>query len=222
MNNPYFDLLMWARGPGFDIALTIMIAGIVLRVVEIWVLGRKKDFSKAKGSPVGQGIKTIFTRSLPRKGMMKEAPVTYIGGYLFHIGFAVAFLFLGAHIALVNDLIGLSWPAANKAIIELAAAVAVIALIALMWTRLTDPVRRSLSGFDDYLVWTLSILPLITGYVAVNKIFGADETLWLAIHILSVEALMVAFPFTKLMHAVTFAVARYYNGSIQGRKGAES
>ena len=33
---------------------------------------------------------------------------------------------------------------------------------------------------------------------------------------------MVAFPFTKLMHAVTFAVARYYNGSIQGRKGAES
>ena len=222
MNNPYFDLLMWARGPGFDIALTIMIAGIVLRVVEIWVLGRKKDFSKAKGSPVGQGIKTIFTRSVPRRGMMKEAPVTYIGGYLFHIGFAVAFLFLGAHIALVDELIGLSWPAANKAIIELAAAVAVIALIALLWTRLKDPVRRALSGFDDYLVWVLSILPLITGYIAVNKIFGADETLWLAIHILSVEALMIAFPFTKLMHAVTFAVARYYNGSIQGRKGAES
>ena len=32
---------------------------------------------------------------------------------------------------------------------------------------------------------------------------------------------MIAFPFTKLMHAVTFAVSRYYNGSIQGRKGAE-
>ena len=27
MNNPYFDLLMWARGPGFDIALTIMVGG---------------------------------------------------------------------------------------------------------------------------------------------------------------------------------------------------
>ena len=33
---------------------------------------------------------------------------------------------------------------------------------------------------------------------------------------------MIAFPFTKLMHAVTFVMARYYNGSIQGRKGAES
>ena len=222
MNNPYFDLLMWARGPGFDIALTIMVAGILLRVVEIIVLGRKKNYAKAKGSPMTQGIKTIFTRSVARKGMLKEAPVTYIAGYLFHIGFAVSFLFLGAHIALVNDLIGLSWPDANKALIETAAAVAVISLIALMWTRRTDPVRRALTTFGDYVVWILSLLPLITGYITANRIFGIDAQLALAIHILTVEALMVAFPFTKLMHAVTFAMARYYNGSIQGRKGAES
>jgi nitrate reductase gamma subunit len=221
MNNPYFDLLMWARGPGFDIALVIMLGGIILRVVEIVVLGRKKDFATPKGSPVGQGIKTIFTRSVPRKGMMKEAPVTYIGGYLFHIGFAIAFLFLGAHISLIDELIGIQWPAANKALIETAVAVAVVALIALAWTRFTDPVRRALTTFDDWLVWALSILPLITGYVAVNRIFG-DGTLMMALHILSAELLMVAFPFTKLMHAVTFAMARYYNGSIQGRKGAES
>jgi len=51
---------------------------------------------------------------------------------------------------------------------------------------------------------------------------AADATPGMAIHIHTAEALMIAFPFTKLMHAVTFAVARYYNGSIQGRKGAES
>ena len=66
MNNPAFDLLMWARGPGFDIALIIFVAGIVLRVVEIIILGRKKDMAPAKGSPVAQGIKTIFSRSFPR------------------------------------------------------------------------------------------------------------------------------------------------------------
>lgn len=221
MNNPYFDLLMWARGPGFNIALAIFAAGILLRVVEIVVLGRKKDMSKPKGSPVMQGIRTIFTRSVPRKGLVQFAPVTYIGGYIFHVGFFVAFFFFGAHIALIKDMTGLSWPDANRAIIEAAAALSVLALIALLYTRLTDPVRRALSGFDDYLVWVLSILPLITGYVAVNKLFG-DPTLMMALHILSVEALMIAFPFTKLMHAVTFVMARYYNGSIQGRKGAES
>lgn len=221
MNNPYFDLLMWARGPGFDIALAILIGGILLRLVEILVLGRKKDFAAPKGNPTAQGVKTVFTRSWPRKGMMKTAPVTYIGGYIFHLGFAIAFLFLGAHIALVDDLIGIQWPEANKALIETAAVLAVVAAIALGWTRIANPVRRALTGFDDWVVLVLSVLPLVTGYIAVNKIFG-DGTLWMAIHILSAEALMVAFPFTKLMHAVTFMTSRYYNGSIQGRKGAES
>ena len=222
MNNPYFDLLMWARGPGFNIALFILIGGILLRVVEIFLIGRKRDFAKPKGNPVVQGLKTIFSRSVPRKGQVQIAPVTYVGGYIFHLGFAIAFLFLGAHIALVDDLIGIQWPEANKALIETAAALAVVAGIALGWTRVTNPVRRALTGFDDWLVLTLSLLPLITGYIAVNRVFGVDQTLWMALHILTAEALMVAFPFTKLMHAVTFAMARYYNGSIQGRKGAES
>lgn len=222
MNNPYFDLLMWARTTGFNIALVVLVAGILLRVVEIVVLGRAKDFAKPKGSPVGQGIKTVFTRSVPRKGMMKEAPVTYVGGYIFHLGFAIAFLFLGAHISLIDDLIGIQWPEANKALIETAAALAVVAAIALGVTRVVNPVRRALTGFDDWLVLVLSALPLVTGYIAVNKLFGADGTLWMAIHMLSAELLMVVFPFTKLMHAVTFMMARYYNGSIQGRKGAES
>lgn len=221
MNNAYFDLLMWARGPGFDIALAIFAAGIALRVVEILVLGRKRDQSKAKGSPVAQGVRTIFSRSLPRAGMVHYAPVTYIGGYLFHIGFFVAFFFFGPHIVFIDSLIGISWPDAGRVIVESAVALSVLAMIALMFTRLTDPVRRAISTFDDYLVWVLTILPMLTGYIAVNKLFG-DATLMMALHILSVEALMVAFPFTKLMHAVTFVTSRYYNGAIQGRKGAES
>ncbi len=221
MNNPNFDLLMWARGPGFNIALIIMTAGIILRVVEIIILGRKKDIAPAKGSPVAQGMKTIFSRSLPRKGLVHYAPITYIGGYIFHIGFFIAFFFFAPHIAIFTDMLGISWPNASRVIIESAVALSVLALIALMYTRRTDPVRRALSTFDDYLVWVLSLLPMVTGYVAVNKLFG-DPTFMIALHILCVEALMIAFPFTKLMHAVTFVMARYYNGSIQGRKGAKS
>ena len=221
MNNPYFDLLMWARGPGFNIALIIMAAGILLRVVEIIVLGRKKDLAPAKGSGVSQGVKTIFTRSFPRKGLVHYAPITYIGGYIFHIGFFIAFFFFAPHIAIFTDMFGISWPAAGRVIIESAVALSVLAMLALMYTRRADPVRRALSTFDDYLVWLLSLLPMVTGYIAVNKLLG-DPILMQAIHILCVEALMVLFPFTKLMHAVTFVMARYYNGSIQGRKGAQS
>lgn len=221
MNNLAFDLLMWARGPAFDVALVIFAAGIALRVFEILVLGRKADMALAKGNPVAQGLRTIFSRSVPREGLVKFAPTTYVGGYIFHLGFFVAFFFFAPHIALFDDAFGVSWPSAGRVIIESATALALLALIALFYSRLTDPVRKAITTFDDHLVLLLSALPLITGYVAVNKLFG-DPQMMLAIHILSVEALMIAFPFTKLMHAVTFVMARYYNGSIQGRKGAES
>ena len=84
MNNEAFDLLMWARGPGFDIALIIFLGGVVLRLVEIIILGRKKDMSTPKGQPVAQGFKTIFSRTFPREGLVKFAPITYIGGYISH------------------------------------------------------------------------------------------------------------------------------------------
>jgi nitrate reductase gamma subunit len=221
MNNSSFDLLMWARGDAFDIAIVIFLAGIVLRLVEILVLGRKKDLAAPKGNPVRQGIKTIFTRSVPPEGLIKFAPITYIGGYVFHICFFIAFLFFAPHIAIITDAFGVSWPAAGRVIVESATALAVLALIALFLSRLNDPIRRELTTSGDYVVLALSALPLITGYVAVNKLFG-DPTFMMALHVLSVDLLLIAFPFTKLMHAVTFAMSRYYNGTIQGRKGAES
>ncbi len=221
MNNPYMDLLMWARETGFNIAIIIFAAGITLRIVEILVLGRKKDLAPAKGSPVAQGVKTIFSRSVPRKGLVHYAPITYLGGYVFHIGFFIAFFFFAPHIAIFTDMFGIKWPNLSRVIIESAVALSVLAMFALLYTRISDPVRRAISTFDDYLVWLLSLLPMVSGYIVANKLFG-DPTLMLALHILSVELLMVVFPFTKLMHAVSFVLSRYYNGAIQGRKGAES
>jgi nitrate reductase gamma subunit len=64
-------------------------------------------------------------------------------------------------------------------------------------------------------------LPLVTGYLAFHRI-GLAPPMLIALHILSVELLMVIFPFTKLMHAFTLFMARYYNGAIAGYKGVHS
>ncbi len=39
---------------------------------------------------------------------------------------------------------------------------------------------------------------------------------------LFVELLMIVFPFTKLMHAFTIFLARWYNGAISGFRGVQS
>ena len=116
---------------------------------------------------------------------------------------------------------GLSWPGLPSNIIDATNVVTMIALLAVLIHRLVDPVKRMLSDFSDYLVWLLTMLPLVTGYLAFHRV-GVSGPAMLAVHILSVELLMVLFPFTKLSHAFTLWLARWYNGAIAGYKGIQS
>ena len=44
------DFLLWVRGDAFNIALSIFLIGVIIRVLEIVLLGRKKDYSERKNS----------------------------------------------------------------------------------------------------------------------------------------------------------------------------
>ena len=105
--------------------------------------------------------------------------------------------------------------------VDAISAVTIVTLLALLVHRLSHPVLRHLSGFEDYLVWALTLLPLVTGYLAYHRMID-PYPLALGLHILSVELLLILFPFTKLMHAITVFFARWYNGAISGRKGVQS
>lgn len=215
------ELLTWARGPGLAIALAICAFGILLRLFEIFSLGRKADLSRAREHSPGSGWRTIFSRSLPPPGLLKRAPVTYIGGYVFHLGFAITLLFFVPHIELARSLVGIGWPGLPMPVVDISAVAAMLGLLAVLASRLSNPVKRFLSGFQDYLAWLLTFLPLATGYLAFHHLL-IDYTLALALHILSVELLLVALPFTKLFHTVSVFVSRWYNGDIFGRKGVAS
>ena len=215
------ELLTWARGPGLAIALAICAFGILLRLFEIFSLGRKADLSRAREHSPGSGWRTIFSRSLPPPGLLKRAPVTYIGGYVFHLGFAITLLFFVPHIELARSLVGIGWPGLPMPVVDISAVAAMLGLLAVLASRLANPVKRFLSGFQDYLAWLLTFLPLASGYLAFHHLL-IDYTLALALHILSVELLLVALPFTKLFHTVSVFVSRWYNGDIFGRKGVAS
>jgi len=211
-------LLNWARGPGLQIALVIFIVGVAIRFMEMWLLGRKPDLSEARGSSMAGGWRTLFTRSLPMEGALKRSPLVFLGGYVFHLGFLITFLFYAPHILFLRGATGFTWPALPAYLIDVVGLISIAALVALLVHRLTDPVRRFLSRPGDYVAWTATFLPLLTGYFAYHRLL-TDYTTMLALHVLSFELLLVMIPLTKLMHTFTFAVARWYNGAISGRKG---
>ncbi len=216
------ELLLWVRGPALQIATVIFLLGVVVRLGEILMLGRKKNLAEARGSAVAGGLRTIFSRSIPDRGTLQRSTFNVVAGYIFHIGFFVVLLLFAPHILVFQDVLGISWPALRTPVIDAVTVVTIIALLAVLVHRLRHPVMRFLSRFQDYLVWLVTILPLVTGYLAFHRVDVATPTMLIAIHILSVELLMVVFPFTKLMHAFTLFMARYYNGSISGYRGVNS
>ena len=215
------ELLTWVRGPGFQIATIIFVLGIMLRLFEILMLGRKANLAEAKGSEMSSGLRTVFSRTIPDASTFKRSAFTVTAGYIFHIGLFVVIFLFAPHILLFKDIIGFGWPALPSTVIDATAVVTIITLVIVLVHRLRDPVKRFLSNFDDYLGWFVTILPLITGYIAFHRI-GMPAPSLIAIHILSVELLMVVFPFTKLMHMFTLILARWYNGAISGYRGVQS
>ncbi len=216
MNEMQF--LTWVRGPGLDIAVAIFLLGVLWRLIEIYSLGRKKDLSAPRSVAGASGWHTIFRRSLPPAGMVKRSPVSYLGGYVFHIGLAIVVFLFAPHILLIKNLTGLSWPGLPSQFIDLAAVVTMAAMVLVLVDRINKPVKRYLSTFGDWFTWTLTFLPVLTGWMAVQHLLLPYTTM-LALHILSVELLLVFLPFTKLFHAFTVFGSRWYNGQVNGHKG---
>jgi nitrate reductase gamma subunit len=215
------ELLAWARGPGFQIAGMIFVFGIIVRFFEILMLGRKANLAEPKGSEMSGGLNTIMSRFIPDKGVFKRSTFTIVSGYIFHIGLFITIFFFAPHILIFKDVVGLSWPSLPTPVVDATAVITIIALVAVLVHRLRDPLMKYLSNSQDYLAWFVTILPLVTGYIAFHRI-GLPAPSLLAIHILSVELLLVVFPFTKLTHTFTLFLARWYNGAVSGYKGVQS
>jgi nitrate reductase gamma subunit len=219
--NTTVDFLLWVRGPALDGALAIFVIGVLVRLLEIFLLGRALDYAEPRQGELAPGLRTLFRRFLADPGTFRRATFNVIVGYIWHLGFLVVLLLFVPHIELFGKLFGFTWPGLPNPVVDSITGVTLVALVAMLIHRLRHPVMRHISTFEDYLVWVVTFLPLLTGYLAYHRLVN-PYPLILGIHILTVELLLVVFPFTKLIHALTAFVARWFNGATFGRKGVES
>ena len=154
----------------------------------------------------------MFRRSVPPPGMFKRSPISYVGGYVFHIGLLVVVVLFAPHIKLIQSLTGLSWPGLPSQFIDATAVVTLATMLLVLAERINKPVKRFLSTFGDYAAWALTFLPVLTGYLATKHLL-LPYTLMLSLHILSVELLLVFLPFTKLIHVFTLFAVRMRAGT---------
>jgi nitrate reductase gamma subunit len=225
------DLLAFAKGPGMQWAVAIFVAGTLWRLVGVFLLPGRSDLSAPRNPAAWKGLRLIVTRLWPRREFRSRTALTHVLGYAFHVGFFVVLFLYLPHILFFEDvakgllgvdfkqIFGFAWPYLPGPLVYFFAAIAVAALAGLLVHRLTNPVKRLISNFDDYFSWLVTIAPLVTGMLAYGHAVSPYETI-LGLHILSVELLMVWFPFGKLMHAFTVFATRGTQGMQFERKGA--
>ena len=110
----------------------------------------------------------------------------------------------------------------------LAVAFTFVGLLYALFARLSSPVLRLLSGFDDYFSWLVTLLPMLTGMALISLpietgVYPASPAhpVWVAMHLLSLELLLAWLPFGKLRHAFLVFFSRGTTGAAFARRGAE-
>jgi len=218
------DLLTFARGPALKAALVIFCVGVVWRIAGFALLRLRRDLNAPRAS-IGKfmagGLKAVGTRSWPHPEFIPRTGAGEALGYSYHIGLFIVVLMFGPHITFLGSLVGFTWPGLPSSLITIVSVLTLTLFLAVLFRRLTHPVLRMLSNFDDYFSWLVTALVLATGLAAVAHI-GAPYERLLAWHILSVDLLLVWFPFGKLMHAFYLVPSRAINGALLSRKGAIS
>jgi len=210
-------LLEFARGPALAFSVAVLVLGLAWRIYGIFRRPARIDHSQPRrGDTATGGARAVFAKMLPPRGV-KIRGAQMLNAYGYHIALALIAFGFAPHIAFVARYLGVGWPALPDAVTYVATAVAIIGLLIALMNRLTDGVLRLLSNFDDYFSWVVTMLPLLTGMTLLPM--PADPTR-LAIHLLSLELLLVWLPFGKLAHAALVFLSRWRTGADFARKGA--
>jgi nitrate reductase gamma subunit len=211
------ELLEFARGPGLAFAVAVFVLGLALRLYRIFRRPVRRDFSQPRNSSAWTGgARAIFAKMLPPKGV-KIRGAQMLNAYGYHIGLALVAFTFAPHIAFISRYVGFGWPPLPDGVTYVATAVAIVGLFVALMYRLSDGVLRLLSTFDDYFSWFVTLLPLLTGMALLP---APADPVPLAIHLLSLELLLIWLPFGKLAHAALVFVSRWRTGSDFARKGA--
>ncbi len=219
------DLLAFARGPALKVALAIFCLGVVWRIVGFALLRLRRDFNTPRASMLrylGGGIVTVGSRSWPHPEFIPRTGAGEALGYSYHIGLFIVVLLFGPHIMFLGSLIGFTWPGLPSSLITVISVLTLTLFLAVLFRRVTNRVHAHAVEFRR-------LLQLVHhGAGAASRDWpqpptsAAHTRRLLAVHILSVDALLIWFPFGKLMHAFYIFPSRAINGAVLARKGAVS
>jgi nitrate reductase gamma subunit len=220
------DVLTFARGPLFKVALLFFIAGMVYRLVSVILLGWKMDKVPARGSKLG-GVGESFLKGILIwpfvpwvKNTFKRNPVIYLAGGLFHLGLFVILILGTPHMLVWKSLIGIGWATLPLPIVDWMAAVTILTMIILFINRLINPVLKLISGPAEWFNLLFVFLPMVTGYIMTHHLWFPYEVIF-SLHMITVNILLIWIPLSRISHFIFYFFSKAIHGADFGKRAVQ-
>ena len=188
-------MLELLSGTLFKISLLIFTVGLIYRLVQYvrgldWRLERVAYAHMGKAGVIG-AIWSVLTWILPfgTRGWRTQGFAT-IAFFFFHLGVVICPLFLAGHMVIMEEAIGVSFPAMSVAAGDVLAVLGVLGGVMLLARRITLPQVRFLTDRKDIAILGLCLFTLVTGIVARFDLFAYE--FMLGLHMLSGEVILTA------------------------------
>ncbi len=200
------------RGPLVWIAFIIFIVGSIYRVYSFINLV-KKDKTIMPFISLKYTLRSLFHWLIPFNSVnWRRRPVITIATFLFHIGLVFTPIFLLSHNILWRESWGITWWTLPEELADIMTLIVILCSVFLFLRRILAPEVKFVTSNSDYLLLFISFAPFMTGFLAYHQLLLVHKTM-VILHILFGEIMLIAIPFTRLVHMFYFFLTRSFMGS---------
>lgn len=202
----------FVSGPMVWVAFTVFILGCVYRILHM-IMGvyRKERFIFSYMS-LTYSLRSILHWIIPfGTESMRKHPALTVVTFAFHVCLFVVPLFLLSHIVLWDEAWGINWFSLPDSTADAMTLVVIGCCVFFLVRRIKTREIRFVTSASDYLLLAVVAAPFVTGFMAYHQWFG--YRVFVVLHIISGEIMLMAIPFTRLSHMIFAPFTRAYMGS---------
>jgi nitrate reductase gamma subunit len=203
---------IFVSGPLAWVAFILFIGGSLFRLINLIILVHRKEKFIYSYMSLKYSLRSILHWSTPfATDNMRKHPALTIVAFAFHICLLLTPIFLLAHVILIDEAWDVSWWTLPDGAAQIMTLIVVAGCAFFLVRRLVRPEVNYVTSASDYIMLAIVAAPFVTGFIAYYQWF--DYPIFMLLHVLAGEIMLVAIPFTRLSHMLFAPLTRAYMGS---------
>lgn len=209
------EVYNFLKGPMVWVAFIIFICGSAYRVYSLITLA-KKDRVVYPYLSLKYTLRSLIHWLIPFGSRnMRLHPWMTLFAFTFHAGLLFTPVFLYPHIFLWHEAWGIKWWSLPETAADIITVIVILCCVFFLLRRIFAPEVRFVTFASDYVILAIVAAPFITGFLAFHQIVVPYRPM-IMLHMLLGEIMLIAIPFTRLSHMLSFWLTRAHTGSEYG------